>query len=393
MKNRLFRPAALEALNTPERLDQMLLSTAMRSWVALLGLCLVLVAALVWSVFGSLPTDVSGRGILIRDGGVSDIHALGEGVLTDMPRYQVGQRIVKNQVIGQIAQPVLEQGIAEQEALLSSLAVEERAAQAATGIEERRQAREQRRQLAQLGERIAGLEKQLAAGRNDEVLENRLLALRRQQGRVEERLATRLQAQGSVLAVLHARQEETLSSLRRLRLEHRLASSIVSPFDGTVVEMMAMQGDVVRKGQSVLSVEINHGALEAMLYLPPQSNAKLIKPGMRAQVSPSTSRKERFGYLVGSVTTVARFPSTEQGMRATFDNPVLIREMNLEGPPIAVSVALLKDPDTRSGYRWSSRSGADVELSSGTLVTGTVVIENKRPISLVVPMLRQSLGL
>lgn len=343
MNERLFRPAALEALETPERLDHMLMGTRTRSWVALLACCLVLLAALVWSIFGSLPTDVSGRGILIRDGGVSDIHALGEGVVTNMPRYQVGQRILRNQVIGHIAQPVLEQDIAEQETLLLRLAAQERAVQAAT-----------------------------APG---------------------PAAAAKLQARNAELAVLHSRQQEAQSSLRRLRLEHELASRIVSPFEGIAVEMMVMQGDVVRKGQSVLSVEIDYGALEAMLYLPPQSNAKLIKPGMRAQVSPATSRKERFGYLVGSVTTVAKFPSTEQGMKSTFDNPALIREMNLEGPPIAVQVALLEDPATRSGYRWSSRSGATVELSSGTLVTGTVVIENKRPISLVVPMLRQTLGL
>ncbi|MGI4847649.1 MAG: NHLP bacteriocin system secretion protein [Janthinobacterium lividum] len=339
MNERLFRPAALKALVAPERLDQLLHSARPRTWVALLALCLVLAAAVVWGFYGSLPTVVSGRGILIRDGGVSDIHTFGEGLVIDLPRFQVGQPVLKNQVLGHIAQPVLEQAIAEQEMLLERIAVEISAANAGA------------------------------------------LALEASP------------AHAGVLAVLRSRQVEAQAGLRRLRLEHRLASTIVSLFDGIAVEMMAYQGDVVRKGQSVLSVEVNHGALEAMLYLPPQSNAKLIKPGMRAQVSPATSRKERFGYLVGSVSTVAKFPSTEQGMKATFDNPGLIREMTSEGPPIAVQVTLLPDPATRSGYRWSSRSGAQVELSSGTLVTGTVVIENRRPVSLVVPMLRQGLGL
>jgi HlyD family secretion protein len=181
--------------------------------------------------------------------------------------------------------------------------------------------------------------------------------------------------------------------LNALRLEHQLAANVVSTHDGIVVEMMAMQGDAVKKGQSILSIEIADGVLEAMIYLPPQSNAKLIKPGMTAQISPATSKKERFGYLIGSVAAIAQFPATEQGMRATFDNPVLIREMNRSGPPIAVQVELARDTATTSGYQWSSRSGASVELSSGTLVTGTFVVETKRPISLVIPLFRETLGL
>jgi HlyD family secretion protein len=164
------------------------------------------------------------------------------------------------------------------------------------------------------------------------------------------------------------------SRLEDLILQHDLASRIVSPHDGIVVETMAMQGDVVKNGQPIVSVEINEGLLEAVVYLPPNSNAKLLKAGMPAQISPATAKKERFGYLVGTVTAVAQYPATELGMLSLFNNATLVRELTRNGPPISVQVQLTKDAASRSGYRWSSTAGAMVELSSGTLATGTFVV-------------------
>jgi HlyD family secretion protein len=155
---------------------------------------------------------------------------------------------------------------------------------------------------------------------------------------------------------------------------------------------MAMKGDALRNGQPVLSVEVDEGHLEAVIYLPPESNAKLLKPGMPAQISPATAKKERFGYLIGKVTAVSQYPSTEQGMLSLFNNTALVRELTRKGPPLAVAVSLERDPATKSGYKWSSSTGARVELTSGTLATGTFVVESKRPISLLIPLLREMVG-
>ena len=89
---------------------------------------------------------------------------------------------------------------------------------------------------------------------------------------------------------------------------------------------------------------------------------------------------------------VAQYPATEAGMLSLFNNTALVRELTRNGPPIAVEVELSRDPSTRSGYSWSSRTGANVELSSGTLAGGTFVVESKRPITLLIPLLRELTG-
>jgi HlyD family secretion protein len=402
MRKSLFRPVALKNLSSPEQLDDMLQTARPRAWIGLLAICLVLATALAWSVLGTLPTTVTGRGILLRDGGVYDIHAFGDGVLRELPRFPVGERVHKGQVLGHVSQPVLEQGIAEQQAVLEGVVRAGNASKELSARLARLREQEQAQERAQLMRRIAALEKghgraggvdATAIAHGPRPASDALSRARQRLGQLDVDMAKNDMERQQTLEQGQVRVRLEKAKLAELQLRHRLASVIVCTLDGIVVEMMAMEGEAVKQGQSILSVESVRGDLEAMLYLPPQSNAKMIRPGMRAQVSPTTTRKERYGYLIGSVATVAKFPSTEQGMKATFDNPVLIREMNAQGPPIAVQVTLLPDPASRSGYRWSSRSGAAVELSSGTLVNGTVIIENRRPISLVVPLLRELTGL
>jgi HlyD family secretion protein len=56
-------------------------------------------------------------------------------------------------------------------------------------------------------------------------------------------------------------------------------------------------------------------------------------------------------------------------------------------------VRLFEDEATPSGYRWSSPLGPRIKLSSGTLVSAQVVTRRQRPINLVIPSVKEMLGL
>jgi HlyD family secretion protein len=58
-----------------------------------------------------------------------------------------------------------------------------------------------------------------------------------------------------------------------------------------------------------------------------------------------------------------------------------------------VRVALERDPNTVSGFRWSSPGGPPVKLSAGTIATAEIVTETRAPITLIIPILRQKLGI
>ena len=43
-------------------------------------------------------------------------------------------------------------------------------------------------------------------------------------------------------------------------------------------------------------------------------------------------------------------------------------------------IDLIKDPDTVSGYLWSSISGSPERLSAGTACTGNIVVKRQAPV-------------
>ena len=82
---RIFRDAALDRLNSPEQLDQRIgvIPPAMRLLVA--STAVIIVAALAWAAFGSVPTRVIGRGVLIADKeGNYAIAPISSGLVLDM---------------------------------------------------------------------------------------------------------------------------------------------------------------------------------------------------------------------------------------------------------------------------------------------------------------------
>jgi NHLM bacteriocin system secretion protein len=417
VQTELFRKSALQELSSPEQLEQFMEVTRPRAWIALGAIGLILVAAVIWSVWGTLPTKVSGQGIIIRAGGVFDIASQGGGVITDIRDLRVGDKVSKGQVLGHIAQPALEQQRKAADVELGRLRAEEREILAVFRAESpinddvlRMQRDGQQKIIQAKEEHLASLRTVLR--QQAELLQDGLIIQQRYEETRQAIFAAEndIRDAGNTLRKLtiekmqtadqrderrrdiSARIDQARNKLDELNLRHELAATIVSQDDGQVVEKMAVRGDNVKSGQSILSVEIEARNFEAVIYLPPASNAKRLEPGMIAQISLATAKKERYGYLIGKVATVSKYPSTVQGMMSVLENQQLVQEMSKSGPPIAVLVTLIPDAATRSGYRWSSKAGASLDLSSGTLTTADIVVEENRPITLILPLLKEALG-
>ena len=417
-KNPLFREAAMQSLSSPDQLNQLVKVTQPYSWIALTAAGLAIAVALVWSIFGRLPTVVSGEGILIRKGGTFNIVAQGSGVVTEIADLEPGKAIVQGELLARLAQPELEQQVAAQRAVVARLRAEEKDVTQGLATLAPAQSLALRQQQEAQQQLIRGREAQLASLRavaqsQADLLRDGLITRQRQEDVRQQIISVdnEINAARNTLQKLTVerlqstsqnedKQRDIASRLKSaqgvlddLQLRTKIASEVHSTHNGIVIESTIMLGDMVKAGQSVFTVEISDDKLEALIYLPPNSNAKLVKPGMVAQISPTTAKKERFGFLISKVRNVSQFPSTEASMLALVDNPALVRQMSKAGPPIAVSVELVKDSSTRSGYRWSSTAGAEVEVSSGMVATGNFVVEEKRPISLVIPLIRETMGL
>jgi hypothetical protein len=67
MKQQIYRQEALDRLSSPDQLDQLMPLTNPRGWIALAGAGLLLLAGVLWAVFGTITVTVDGEGVFSRD--------------------------------------------------------------------------------------------------------------------------------------------------------------------------------------------------------------------------------------------------------------------------------------------------------------------------------------
>jgi len=365
-------------------------------------------------VVGRIPTTISGSGILLSAEGIREVESLGSGVVSGL-RVVVGDLVRPGDTIATINQPRMSQEVEQARERLQML-TESRARRAdftSANVELETEALDReridlRRRAEVVEERIAWLTDRLEA--QTEALELGLVTPEtvqntRQQleGARGERTGLELRLQNNEIARLLLDNESSQSldeadnriqqaraELDALTLQLEQSSTVLSPYTGYIREIRTDVGQIVASGQAVVSVEMLDAELQAVIYVP--SEGKRIQPGMTARVSPATVRREEYGFILGEVEFVSPQPATPEGMQRTLGNPILVEQLIGQGPRFLVRVALEEDQSTASGFRWSSSGGPPRPVESGTTVSVEVVVELRRPISLVLPIVRGAVG-
>lgn len=189
---------------------------------------------------------------------------------------------------------------------------------------------------------------------------------------------------------IEERIRQSQREVQALDLELDQASTVLSPYSGYVQEIRTDVGQLIVGGSAIISVEMVDAPLQAVVYIP--AEGKRVHPGMAVQISPVTVRREAYGFMLGRVSFVAAQPATPAGMMRTLGNQILVEQMAGRGAPFLVRVDLEPDSSTTSGFRWSSPAGPPERVESGTVCQVRFVIEEHRPISLVLPILRSALS-
>lgn len=403
-KNPIFRQVALERLSSPEQLDQLMQVTSRKAWIALAAFGLGILLAVLWGIFGSIPSKVQGQAVLIKTGGLQDVVVSSNGRITDMS-VGVGDVVRQGQLIARLAQPELLEQMNAVRARLEGLK-SQRSLLAEMG-ETRGEL-----QLSYLQKRRRSVEEQIRIGEDRLKVQGDLLArglitrqdyLRTQQQLEQDRnqlneialtrFDSRRQTEEEVRSVERQIREVELQ-LEGLVNQYNLSVQVVSPYSGRVIEVKTNPGTLVGAGQSILSLERTGKDiknLEAVIYVS-AADGKKIRPGMEVLLSPAAIKREEHGYMVGWVTAVAEFPATQQGMMRILQNEQLVRDMLAGGAVFQVQADLIPDPATVSGYKWTSAGGPPQVVQSGSLGAAFVTVQRQRPITLVIPILRQWLG-
>jgi hypothetical protein len=117
-----------------------------------------------------------------------------------------------------------------------------------------------------------------------------------------------------------------------------------------------------------------------------------VQPGMRAQVIPDSVQRERFGTIAGRIRSVSPSPVAKSGAAHLIGSSEIADSFLSKGPLIETIVDLERDPATISGYRWSYSPGPPMRIAPGTTATARVTVENRAPITYILPLLRSTDG-
>jgi HlyD family secretion protein len=114
---------------------------------------------------------------------------------------------------------------------------------------------------------------------------------------------------------------------------------------------------------------------------------------MKIQVTPDTVKRERFGGIIGVVSAVSAFPVTKEAATLSLGTPEVAERLLGNEPQIEVVASLEKDNSTTSGFRWSSSKGPALQITTGTTTTARVLVEERTPVSYILPFLRSVSGI
>ena len=120
MAESIFRKVALERLSSPEQLDKLVRITDPKGWIAILGIGCFIVGAVLWGFMGSIPVRVTGRGMLVKSGGVYSIVAGTSGRVTDI-FYEAGEHVERGAIIAKVDQTELKERIRVTKVKLNNL--------------------------------------------------------------------------------------------------------------------------------------------------------------------------------------------------------------------------------------------------------------------------------
>jgi HlyD family secretion protein len=333
---------------------------------------------------------------------------------------QPSDRIVKGQLIAKLAQPKLAQQIAENKALLADLERQQLQLQGFGSKETALGTELLKKQQQNIEGAIALLQKNMGLLQSQEKKELALL---------EKGLITRPQVQATTQKIEQAKQE--IASLRaqevllskqqhntsfsvssqmeanqlkmnavkrqidQLTEQYDYQTLIKSDFEGEVLERLIDVGDVVSVGTSLIKItkdEGKDGMLSGVLFLQAKDGKK-ISMGQEIMIAPSTVLPQEYGYMQGEVTYISEYPTSAKAMFRVLRNEQLITQIMQMGPPIEVYVRFKANAETFSKYTWTSGTGPAMEIKAGTPCTGKIVIDEQRPIALVIPKLKKLLSL
>lgn len=355
MKRAIFRKSALDRIASLDQLDQTMTVVKPSSVLALISVGIIILIALLWGVFGSVPDTVSGTGVLVNSDYIMSVKYANQGAVKNI-FVNHGDIVHNGQIIARI----------ERQDILDQIKVNEKKLEGYLKMQEvvrstRRGSSEKQWMMKSLFEQ--GL-----------ITEQEYLNSRQTEMSIDQQVT------------------ELKQQILLLNDNYQTATQVLATATGRVMEIPVRRGDYVQPGSTIAVIESGLGVatIGALVYFP-AIEGKKIRPGMKIGLAPTTVKQEEYGFIQGLITDVSEFPVSDNYLVSSLQNISLANTFHQIQNPIEVRVSIIPDPTTYSGYKWSSSKGPAQKIGSGYICSAKVTTNSKRPVSLIIPTLKKKL--
>lgn len=399
----IFRPTALESYSGTRQFEQSFQPIRYQRWMVLASIAALILGALIWFFFGSIPIEAQGVGIVLNAEGLSNIESAFSGVVKSLSAH-IGEQVKEGDLLATLYNPETEtrlktskqtiknlkkrlnilreqidtEGIAEKNALQESIiAAKFKIDVLAKEIPTLQRDVRNKEELAGIG-----LFDSQTLQESKELLWSKQTNLEKTKANLShlEFLLKKGYRQDEIAALneqlLAARQEEKL-------LETQLQyENIFSPVSGTILEWFIQPNKYVSSGDMIARLEIRTDEATRKViygYLPLEIGRK-VRLNAEVAIELKNVKSQEYGAMLGNIVKVAQYAVSPENLNRLINNPDLIDFFQQKHAAVLeVIIEPQRDPQTVSGYRWTSGKGPPIQLSSGTLCIFKGILEKERP--------------
>ncbi len=410
VKKEIFRKNALNQLSKSEEIQCRLKVVSVNSWVLVGVVLFLLLALLIWGVFGRIYLNVQANGIIIPQNGQAIlVPALQQGNVNDVV-VKLGQKVAKGQILAIIDNPYFEENLQYFTNVLNDNSKLFDEFKGRYEQKENELSKQLTSQITIFEERIkdhnvkvnhlsdlfkkkqALYQENFISATEFEKARSELLAAKEELSKAKLDLDEAKLKYGNNLSDLQEKMnlvgKKHLDSKHDLDvkiLEQKNGAQIISPADGTIMSINIAKGDYLTEKKISFIIVSNSASesLESLVFVS-HNNGKKIVPGMKAKVLPDTISAYDYGYILAQIESISSYPASKETVFPYLGNSELVEEYFKGGAPFLVKLKLIEDKKTLSRLAWTSKKGAPHKIEAGTTVTAKIIYKKCSPLQLLV---------
>lgn len=379
------------------------------SWVVIFSLTGLMLIAGLWTIFGSISIQIMGNGIALTTEGVLEVPSKVQGRVMELS-VAPGEVVKSGAKIATIYDLQHDVGLKNAQKKFELLEKDYLDAQSMHQKELERRIvtlkKDAKATLFEVEERkesLPGLEKDLES--KERLYEEGLISAIMLQDAEVKLMEEQITIQNLQVKLLKIDEElkqsyksDELKNYRRIyyealnelkELEARSSYfEILSPIQGRILELQVRIGEEIKEGQSIVLMEKALAEQKNYVFYcyTSSSDGSKVKVGSDAYLELALVDPQKYGYLKGVVTSVSHYPVSDSRIYSVVHSEELLAFLKAQNNAvIELVVTPEKDPDTPSGFSWTSGNGPNIEIQTGLLASVRVTVDKRRPISYIFP--------